>query len=78
MFEFILRYIMLSSAEADTRLNVLVDVVDVHKKSIGPRTEPCGTPDVTSVMSDRAPLKLNFWKYPAIHTNYITSQSTTS
>ena len=26
------------------------------KKSIGPRTEPCGTPDVTYVMSDRAPL----------------------
>ena len=26
------------------------------KKSIGPRTEPCGTPDVTSVVSDRAPL----------------------
>ena len=26
------------------------------KRSIGPRTEPCGTPDVTSVMSDRAPL----------------------
>ena len=26
------------------------------KKSIGPRTDPCGTPDVTSVMSDRAPL----------------------
>ena len=26
------------------------------KKSICPRTEPCGTPDVTSVMSDRAPL----------------------
>ena len=26
------------------------------KKSIGPRTEPCGTPDVTSVMSDRDPL----------------------
>ena len=25
------------------------------KKSIGPRTEPCGTPDVTSVVSDRAP-----------------------
>ena len=25
-------------------------------KSIGPITEPCGTPDVTSVMSDRAPL----------------------
>ena len=22
-------------------------------------------------------LKLNFWKYPAIHTNYITPQSTT-
>ena len=27
-----------------------------RKISIGPRTEPCGTPDVTSVMSDRAPL----------------------
>ena len=26
------------------------------KKSIGPRTEPCGTPDVTSGVSDRAPL----------------------
>ena len=26
------------------------------KKSMGPRTEPCGTPDVTAVMSDRAPL----------------------
>ena len=26
------------------------------KKSIGHRTEPCGTPDVTSVVSDRAPL----------------------
>ena len=26
------------------------------KKSIGPRTEPCGTSDVTSVVSDRAPL----------------------
>ena len=26
------------------------------KTPIGPRTEPCGTPDVTSVMSDSAPL----------------------
>ena len=26
------------------------------KKSIGHITDPCGTPDVTSVMSDRAPL----------------------
>ena len=26
------------------------------KKSTGPRTEPCGTPNITSVMSDRAPL----------------------
>ena len=26
------------------------------KKSIGPRTEPCGTPDVTYVVSARAPL----------------------
>ena len=26
------------------------------KKSIGPRIVPCGTPDVTYVVSDRAPL----------------------
>ena len=26
------------------------------KKSAGPRTEPCGAPDVTYVVSDRAPL----------------------
>ena len=33
----------------------LMSLMD-SKKSIGPRTDPCGTPDVTSVMSDRAPL----------------------
>ena len=27
-----------------------------NKKSIGSITEPCGTPDVSSAMSDRAPL----------------------
>ena len=32
MFEFILRYIMLSSAEEDTRLNVFVYVVDVQQE----------------------------------------------
>ena len=49
--------IMIICKEADTRLNVFVDVVDVQQEEyIGPRTEPCGTPDVTSVMSDRAPL----------------------
>ena len=43
--------------EADTRLNVFVYVIDVQQEEyLGPRTEPCGTPDVTSVMSDRAPL----------------------
>ena len=26
------------------------------QKRMGPRTEPCGTPDVTEVMYDRAPL----------------------
>ena len=31
------------------------------KKSIGPRTEPCGTPDVTSVVSDRARLTETRW-----------------
>ena len=61
MFEFILRYIMLSSAnrrilDADTRLNIFVVMSLMYsKKSIGPRTEPCGTPDVTYVMSNRAP-----------------------
>ena len=50
-------------------MNVFVDVVNVQQEEynythrdqfwdlyIGPRTDPCGTPDVTSVMSDRAPL----------------------
>ena len=38
-------------------MNVFVDVVDVQQEEyLGPRTEPCGTPDVTSVVSDRAPL----------------------
>ena len=59
MFEFISRYIgiMLSYAKRRilrTRLNVFVYVVDVPQEC--PRTEPCGTPDVTSVMSDWAPV----------------------
>ena len=61
MFEFILLYIMLSSAKRRIldRLNVFVCVVDVQQeeyRTICPRPEPCGTPYVTSVMSDRAPL----------------------
>ena len=41
------------------------------KKSIGPRNEHCGTPDVTSVVSDRAPLNetrcLRFHRKDVIH-----------
>ena len=37
-------------------MNVFVDVVDVQQEEYSPRTEPCGTPDVTYVVSDRAPL----------------------
>ena len=37
-------------------MNVFVYVVDVQQEEYRSRTEPCGTPDVTSVMSDRAPL----------------------
>ena len=57
MFEFILRYIMLSSAKRRI-LNVMVPIMSLmcSKNSIGPRTEPCVTPVVTYVMSDRAPL----------------------
>ena len=57
MFEFILRYIMLSSANRRIldRTFLLMSLI-YNKNSIGPRTEPCGIPDVTSVMSDRAPL----------------------
>ena len=40
--------------EADIQLNVVVYAVYVYQE--GPITEPCGTPDVTYVMSDRAPL----------------------
>ena len=57
MLEFILRYIMLSSANRRI-LDLMFSMMSLMygKKSIGPRTEPCGTPDVTSVVSDRAPL----------------------
>ena len=49
--------IMLSSANRRIldRMFSLMSMM-YSKKSIGPRTEPCGTPDVTSVVSDRAPL----------------------
>ena len=57
MLEFNLRYIMLSSANRRI-LDLMFPLMSLmySKKSIGPRTEPCGTPDVTSVVSDRAPL----------------------
>ena len=50
-------YIMLSSAKRrilDWKFSLMSLMYSM--KSIGPRTEPCGTPDVTSVVSDRAPL----------------------
>ena len=49
--------IMLSSANRRIldRMFSLMSLM-YSKKSIGLRTEPCGTPDVTSVVSDRAPL----------------------
>ena len=55
MFEFILRHIMLSSAKRRI-LDWTFSLMSLmySEKSIGPRTEPCGTPDVTSVMSTRA------------------------
>ena len=56
MFEFILRYIMLSSAKRRILDTFSLMSLMYSKKSIGSRTEPCGTPDVTSVMSERAPL----------------------
>ena len=57
MLEFILRYIMLSSANRRI-LDWMFSLMSLmySKKSTGPRSEPCGTPDVTSVVSDRAPL----------------------
>ena len=57
MLEYILRYIMLSSANRRI-LDSMFSLMSLmySKKSIGPRTEPCGTPDVTSVVSDRTPL----------------------
>ena len=40
-------YNALICKEADTRMNVIVYAVDDSMNSIGPTTEPCGTPDVT-------------------------------
>ena len=39
------------------------------RKRTGPRTEPCGTPDVIHVLSDRAPLTetlVQFLVFPVI------------
>ena len=57
MFEFILRYIMLSSANRRI-LDWTFSLMSLmySKKRMCRRSEPYGTPDVTSVMFDRAPL----------------------
>ena len=34
----------------------LLDHLCIAEKKTGPRTEPCGTPDVTYALSDRVPL----------------------
>ena len=45
------------------------------KSSSGLDNTPCRLmKDISDIIA--IPLKLNFRKYPAIHTNYITSQST--
>ena len=55
--DFILRYTMLSSAKNRMGDLMLLFVSFMYsKKRTGPRTEPCGTPDVTHVLSDRMPL----------------------
>ena len=52
-----LRYIILSSAKRRIEDLMFPSMsFMLSKKRTGPRTEPCGTPDVPSVMSDRAPL----------------------
>ena len=56
MFELLLLYNAITCKEADTRLNVFVDVVDVQQEEYSSRTKPSGTPDVTSVMADTVPL----------------------
>ena len=59
MFEFTLLYIMISYAKTRI-LDGTVSFMSLMyiKKSICPRTEPCGTPNATSVMSDMAPPRL--------------------
>ena len=57
MFKFIVLYIMISYAKTRI-LDGTVSFMSLmySKKSIGPRTEPYGTPNATYVMPDRAPL----------------------
>ena len=57
ILEEILRYIILSYAKRRIEDLIFPFMSFMQsKKRTGPRTEPCGTPDVTSVLSDRAPL----------------------
>ena len=75
---------MLSSAKPYWRLNVVVYVIYVYqKKNWSYRTEPCGTPDITHVLSDRDPLTetlclrcerndfIQFWCFQLFHRRLI-------
>ena len=56
--DLILRQMMLSSAKSRIGDWMLLFMSFMYsRKRTDPRTEPCGTPDVTHVLSDRVPLR---------------------
>ena len=77
--DVVLRYMMLSSAKSRMGDRMLLFRSYMYNRNrTGRRTEPCGTPDITHVLSHRAPLTeslcfrcernnvFSFWVFPII------------
>ena len=62
---------------------VVVETAQVRRRTLSVQFRhrsalaQCRHVHASSVVRQTGGLKLNVWKYPVIHTNYITSQSTT-
>lgn len=54
-------WIQLSSAKSQQNCNILFETLLTYiKKSKGPNTEPCGTPDFIQLLDDKTSLYITF------------------
>ena len=61
--ELIARYMAVSSAKSLTLYLTWSGRSFIYaRKSMGPRTEPCGTPEDTAILSDLTPFKRTAWE----------------